>query len=218
MDAFFNELKSNHVSNIVFLNLLLYHTRLKQSSLCRSSSPPINGEITANQHNKTLSQKIKISDFQFSFQNSFLLLLLKRAFISTFFNIIRIFIFLFGFYYIVVHMKEFYILLLVRNCKLRCMHRCMVHGNWQGLKMHNINKITALKCDKCINTGEPAAVLVFQIKIKVVEEIRPESAAVGSPGGWVSKGSKVSVVSKVSEVSEVGWNDFACMHGGEDEG
>jgi hypothetical protein len=37
-----------------------------------------------------------------------------------------------------------------------------------------------LNCDKCVNTGEPAAVLVFLIRIKVVEESRPESAAVGS--------------------------------------
>jgi hypothetical protein len=35
------------------------------------------------------------------------------------------------------------------------------------------NRIIALKNAGCINRGEPAAVFVFPIKIKVVEEIRP---------------------------------------------
>jgi hypothetical protein len=39
-----------------------------------------------------------------------------------------------------------------------------------------------LKCERCINRGEPAAVLVSHIKIKVGEFKVPESAAVGSPG------------------------------------
>lgn len=126
MDACFKELKSNLLSNIVFLDLLLYHTRLKQSSLCRASSPAIYGEITANHVNKRFLQKIKISDFQFSFQNLFSLLLFKKAFISKFFNNIRIFIFIFVFYYIVVNKKEFRILSLACNCKLRWMHRGIV--------------------------------------------------------------------------------------------
>jgi len=125
MAACFKELKSNLLSNIVFLNLLLYHSKLKQSSLYRAPSPAIYSEITANQLNKTISQKIKISDFQFYFQKPFLLLLFKRIFISNFFNIFRIFINLFGICYITECMKVFHILLLVCNCKRRCMHRCM---------------------------------------------------------------------------------------------
>ena len=35
-----------------------------------------------------------------------------------------------------------------------------------------------------VNVGEPAVVIVFPIKIKVVEEIRPESTAAGSLFGW----------------------------------
>jgi hypothetical protein len=125
MAACCKELKSNLLSNIVFLTLLLYHTRLKQSSLCRASSPAIYGEITANQLSKTIIQKINISDIKFSFQNPFLLLLFKRVFTSKSFNNSRILIILFGIYYAFVYMREFRILLLVCNCKLRCMHMCM---------------------------------------------------------------------------------------------
>jgi len=39
-------------------------------------------------------------------------------------------------------------------------------------------------CDRCINTGEPAAVFVFPRQIKVVEFILPESNAAGSLFGW----------------------------------
>ena len=41
-----------------------------------------------------------------------------------------------------------------------------------------------LKCDRCVNAFEPAVVIVFPIKIKVVEEIRPEFAAAGSLRFW----------------------------------
>jgi hypothetical protein len=44
----------------------------------------------------------------------------------------------------------------------------------------SFNRITALICDRFVNAGEPAAVTVFPIKIKVVEEVRPEFAAAGS--------------------------------------
>ena len=37
-----------------------------------------------------------------------------------------------------------------------------------------------LKCERCINTGEPAAVFGFPRQIKVVELILPESNAAGS--------------------------------------
>jgi len=43
-----------------------------------------------------------------------------------------------------------------------------------------INKNIALKCDRCVNIGGPAAGFVFPFIIKVVEEIRPESTAAGS--------------------------------------
>ena len=51
-------------------------------------------------------------------------------------------------------------------------------------KSHPINKNIALKCDRFVNEGEPAVVIVFPIKIKVVEEIRPEFAAAGSHRCW----------------------------------
>jgi hypothetical protein len=47
-------------------------------------------------------------------------------------------------------------------------------------KIHPVNKSIAIKCDRCINTGEPAAVFVFPRQIKVVEFILPETAAAGS--------------------------------------
>jgi hypothetical protein len=37
-----------------------------------------------------------------------------------------------------------------------------------------------LKCDRCINTGESAAVFGFLLRIKVVELLLPETAAAGS--------------------------------------
>jgi hypothetical protein len=46
-------------------------------------------------------------------------------------------------------------------------------------KLHTVNKSTALNHGKCINTCEPAAVLVFLQRIKVVELRVPESAAAG---------------------------------------
>jgi len=37
-----------------------------------------------------------------------------------------------------------------------------------------------LKCDSCINTGEPAAVFCLSLQIKAVELSGPETAAAGS--------------------------------------
>jgi hypothetical protein len=48
----------------------------------------------------------------------------------------------------------------------------------------SFNKITALKCDRFVNAGEPAAVVGFPVRLKVVERIQPESTAVGLLGGW----------------------------------
>ena len=48
------------------------------------------------------------------------------------------------------------------------------------LKQRIFNKSITFKCVKCINTGEPAAVLVFLPRLMVVELIQPESAAAGS--------------------------------------
>jgi hypothetical protein len=50
-----------------------------------------------------------------------------------------------------------------------------------------INKSIALICDRFVNAGEPGAVIVFPIKIKVVEQIRPEFVAAGSLRCWGGK-------------------------------
>jgi len=43
-----------------------------------------------------------------------------------------------------------------------------------------LNICIAYKCDRCINTGEPAAVFCLSLQIKAVELSRPETAAAGS--------------------------------------
>jgi hypothetical protein len=58
-------------------------------------------------------------------------------------------------------------------------HPTTIHFPGTVPKINYFNIILALNCDRCVNTGEPAAVLVFLIRIKVVEKIRPESAAAG---------------------------------------
>jgi hypothetical protein len=52
--------------------------------------------------------------------------------------------------------------------------------------LNNFYKFTALKCARCVNVKsiEPAAVLDFPVKVKVVERIQPESTAAGSLFGW----------------------------------
>jgi hypothetical protein len=59
----------------------------------------------------------------------------------------------------------------------------------------SFNKIKALISVICVNVKsiEPAAVLGFPVKAKVVERIQPESTAAGSLFGW-SLGGKVSKV------------------------
>jgi hypothetical protein len=53
-----------------------------------------------------------------------------------------------------------------------------------------INRFTTLKYGRCINRGEPAAVSGCPLIIKVVELIRPESAAVGSLFGFLPQSSQ----------------------------
>lgn len=51
-------------------------------------------------------------------------------------------------------------------------------------KIHPVNKSIALNHGTCINKGEPAAVFGFPRQIKVVELLRPDTAAAGSLFGW----------------------------------
>lgn len=139
MDAYFKELKSTLLSNIVFLSLVLYHTGLNQSSLYRASSPAIYNEITANKLNKSVINKIKIIDSQLSFQNPFLVIPFKTTFISLFSNIFHFYSIYFGINYFTIYRKDPFIFLPAYNCKRRWMHRCIVTGslgsfsivNWQ---------------------------------------------------------------------------------------
>ena len=64
----------------------------------------------------------------------------------------------------------------------------------KSIKRHTINPMgdsvcgywcKFLPCDRFVSTGEPAAVIVFPLKIKVDEEIRPGVAAAGAPGGFL---------------------------------
>jgi hypothetical protein len=105
------ELKSNSLSNIVFLDLLLYHTGLKQSRHYPASSPAIDHEITFNQVNKTVINKIKFIDSQLAFRNLFPVIFIKKAFISTITNKFYYLLLIFGLYYFIPYKKTLVIFL-----------------------------------------------------------------------------------------------------------
>jgi hypothetical protein len=92
----FKEPKSNLLSNIVFLNLLIYHTRLKLSSLFLFAPPTIPGTITAYQLDNPIIQKIKINNIKLPYQNTFCSLKYKRAGFSNIFNYFLYSIYKFG--------------------------------------------------------------------------------------------------------------------------
>ena len=73
---------------------------------------------------------------------------------------------------------EFYFTLSYKKIEIRFIPMISyLHRNF-------FNRCTALKYDRCVNTGEPAAVCCFPIPIKVVELRPPESTAAGSLVGW----------------------------------
>ncbi len=176
MAAISNELKSNLLSNIVFLDILLYHNRLKQSSLFSPLTREIPGTIPVHQNKKSAVQKIIIKELRLSVQNLPSLLLLYRT------PVLGIYINIYNILYIFVisnndeFLKEF---IARRHSGMIQNYQAVMQFPGIASKIKHFHICRSLNYERCVNIGEPAAVFVFLPETKVVELIVTEYTAAG---------------------------------------
>ena len=189
MAAISNSLKSNLLSNIVFLDILLYHNRLKQSSLFSSLNGAIPGTMPVHRIEKSAVEIIIIKELQPATQNLISFLFLAMMYVLNLLEKFHIIRSLFGILYFSAFLQEFI-----------SRRKPGIRKTWGHAEI--AHRCSSLKCNSFTNSGKPAAILFLLMQLKVVDLIQEGSAAAGLLGGLVR---------------EAGWNDDESIHDSLDE-